>query len=515
MEQKRILEIIRILLQQNDYITIQKITSILQVSNKTVRNDLDIVVDYLKEYNLALCRKTGVGVRIEGDEKQKLSLLKSVRQRSSQLTDYSPKARKIYVGLRLITCTENCRVYELASELFVSRATIHKDISALSEQLSGYQVHLIRKNNNGISISGKERHLRDLMFDLMLEDSGFSEFLKIVQDPSYLCKNDFIFKALDYTDQDIHKLVHLMIHSGNYYMNSLPFNSLVTALLRIFISVTRVMEEHPVHLSSQFLEELRPEPLFPEIRHLASILEREYHLIFSEEELRYLQIHFLSLQNKSGITESDQLELRQLVDDLLKDWESIFHRPFTEDQDLRESLTTHLGPAITRFRHGISIENPMMDEIHAYYQNTFDIAKKSLRMLEQRYSCHLSDDEIGYVAIHLAAALDRTKQPLKTILVCHGGTGASRLLMRKLTTQIPEIEIISQESFLTIQQADLSQAELIITTLELNLTVDIPVLVVSSLMYDYDILRLKEVIKGYYKDKNAPVIYSNVEKLPQ
>lgn len=504
MENKRILEIVRILLQQKDYITIQKMTDILKVSNKTIRNDLNIVADYLKEYDLILCRKTGVGVCIEGEEKKKLNLLKAVSQRSSQLTDYSPKARKIYIGLRLITCTENCRIYELASELFVSRATVHKDISALAEHLDNYQVRLIRKNNNGISISGKERHLRDLMFDLMLEDGGFTEFLKIVQDPSYLCKNDFIFKALDYTDQDIYKLVHLLIRSGNHYMNSLPFNSMVTALLRIFISLVRVMEEHPVHLSEQFLEELRTEPLFPEIRHLASILEQEYHLTFSEEELRYLQIHFLSLQNKSGITESDQIELQKLVDDLLKDWEDLFRRPFTEDQDLRESLVAHLGPAITRFRHGISIENPMMDEIHAHYQNTFNIARESMKMLEQRYSCRLSDDEIGYVAIHLAAALDRTKQPLKTILVCHGGAGASKLLLRRITTQIPEVEIISQESFLTIQDADLSQAELIITTLELNLELNIPVLVVSTLMYDYDILRLKEVIKKYYKDKNDP-----------
>lgn len=157
----------------------------------------------------------------------------------------------------------------------------------------------------------------------------------------------------------------------------------------------------------------------------------------------------------------------------------------------------------------------MMDEIHAYYQNTFDIAKHSIRTLERRYSCHLSHDEIGYIAIHLAAALDRTKQPLRTILVCHGGTGASKLLMRKLSTQISEIEIIGQESFLTIQQADLSQAELIISTLNLELDTAIPVLVVNTLMYDYDILRLKEIIKKYYKDKNTPILYTNVQELPQ
>ncbi|MBS6396264.1 MAG: transcription antiterminator [Clostridiales bacterium] len=515
MENKRILEIVRILLQQTDYITIQKITTLLQVSNKTVRNELDTVAEYLTGYNLTLSRKTGVGIRIEGEEKQKLTLLKAVSQRSSQLADYSPKARKNYIGLRLITCTENCRIYELASELYVSRATIHKDISLLSGQLPPYHINLIRKNNNGISIEGKERHLRDLMFDLMLEDNGYAEFLKIIQDPSYECKNDFIFKALDYTDRDIHKLVQMVIRSKNHYINSLPFNSLSTALLRIFISLVRISEGHMVSLSDEFMENVRAEPLFPEISHLASILAQEYHLTFPEEELRYLQVHFLSLQNKLGISESDQEELEELVNDLLTDWEQIFHRPFTQDQDLRESLTAHLGPALTRFCHGIAIENPMMDEIYAHYQNTFNIAKKSLRIVEERFSGQLSNDEIGYIAIHLAAALDRTNQPLKTILVCHGGTGASKLLIRKLTTQIPEITIIGQESFLTIQQADLTEAELIISTLELSLDTDIPILIINPLMYDYDILRLKEIIKKYYKDKNSPLRFTNVQDLPQ
>lgn len=510
MENKRILELVRILLQQPDYITISKITELLQVSNKTIRNDLDTVADYLKGHNLTLSRKTGVGVCIEGEEEEKLTLLRSITFHSHELGDYSPKARKVYIGLRLITCTENCRIYELASELYVSRATIHKDISALSEQIAPFHVSLIRKNNNGISIEGKERHLRDLMFDLMQEDNGYPEFLKIIQNPSYQCKGDFIFKALDYTDQDIHKLVQLIIHSGNHYINSLPFNSLAAALLRIFVNLVRIVDDHPVHLSESFIEEVVNQPLFPEVSQLAAILGPEYPLSFSEEELRYMQIHFLSLQTKQEITEHDKRELDELVDALLTDWEETLHRPFTQDMDLRDSLKSHLGPALTRFRHGIAIENPMMDEIYAYYQNTFNIAKKSLRMLEQRYHCHLSNDEIGYVAIHLAAALDRTKQPLKAVLVCHVGTGASKLLIRKLSTQIPEIEIISEETFLTIQHADLSEAELIISTLDLTLDTELPILVVNTLMYDYDLLRLKSIIKKYYKEKNSPIIYTNV-----
>ena len=143
MENKRILELIRILLQQSDYITIQNISTLLQVSNKTIRNDLNVVSEFLNEHALSLCRKTGVGICINGDEEAKLTLLNSISTRANQVISYSPKARKNYIGLRLITCAENCRIYELSSELFVSRATIHKDISALSSQFAAYNISVL------------------------------------------------------------------------------------------------------------------------------------------------------------------------------------------------------------------------------------------------------------------------------------------------------------------------------------------------------------------------------------
>ena len=96
------------------------------------------------------------------------------------------------------------------------------------------------------------------------------------------------------------------------------------------------------------------------------------------------------------------------------------------------------------------------------------------------------------------------KQPLKTVLVAHGGVGAGNLLRRKLTAQIPEIDIISQETFLSIYERDVSDVDLIISTLELSLHTDVKILQVNSLLHDYDLHRLKDIIRDYYKVKNDP-----------
>ena len=131
--------------------------------------------------------------------------------------------------------------------------------------------------------------------------------------------------------------------------------------------------------------------------------------------------------------------------------------------------------------------------------------KNSISCIEERFHCKVSDDEISYLALHLAAALERMKQPLRTVLVTHGGTAASSVLRQKLIHQINEIDIIAQESFLSIHHCDLSHAELIISTIELSLKENIPVLLINPLLHDYDILRLKDVVKEYYKRKNDPM----------
>ena len=57
MVNNRFLDVIKILLEHDDYITINAISKRLQVSNKTIRNDLKQVEEWLKENDLTLVKK--------------------------------------------------------------------------------------------------------------------------------------------------------------------------------------------------------------------------------------------------------------------------------------------------------------------------------------------------------------------------------------------------------------------------------------------------------------------------
>ena len=63
MINKRVMKIVEVLLNQETYITIDRISEQLSVSNKTIRNDLQLVDEWLKGNQLQLVKKTGIGVR--------------------------------------------------------------------------------------------------------------------------------------------------------------------------------------------------------------------------------------------------------------------------------------------------------------------------------------------------------------------------------------------------------------------------------------------------------------------
>lgn len=57
MKNERIIKIVSVLLNQDNFITIDQISNQLNVSNKTIRNDLHLVEEWLKENKLELIKK--------------------------------------------------------------------------------------------------------------------------------------------------------------------------------------------------------------------------------------------------------------------------------------------------------------------------------------------------------------------------------------------------------------------------------------------------------------------------
>lgn len=142
---KRLLDIAELLLNSSDYITVDTIAEELKVSNKTIRNDLVILDEWLLEFNLSLDKKTGSGVIILGNEDIKLKVIRDINDKSNCIYAYSPEDRKRYILSKLFIKNSKFRIRDICNELHVSRATVHKDLVVIQNFLQNFKVTLVRK----------------------------------------------------------------------------------------------------------------------------------------------------------------------------------------------------------------------------------------------------------------------------------------------------------------------------------------------------------------------------------
>lgn len=68
------------------------------------------------------------------------------------------------------------------------------------------------------------------------------------------------------------------------------------------------------------------------------------------------------------------------------------------------ALTDHLSYAITRNKSGVKFKNALLWEIKRFYNHEFLIGKEALGIVKKRLDIELSEDEAGFIALHIVNA---------------------------------------------------------------------------------------------------------------
>ena len=159
-----------------------------------------------------------------------------------------------------------------------------------------------------------------------------------------------------------------------------------------------------------------------------------------------------------------------------------------------------------RFQHAIPIENPLLQTIKFQFENTFNITKQCCKELSIQFNVEISEDEIGFLALHLANALDRNKRTLNTLLVSDNGLGINELLIERINTLVPYITVNNCVDILEVADVTLNEYDLILCTSDTLYIDNIPTVFIGSILNESDIIRLNRIGYKYYKEINNPII---------
>lgn len=159
-----------------------------------------------------------------------------------------------------------------------------------------------------------------------------------------------------------------------------------------------------------------------------------------DKEYHYLFFHLMTLRNRFELIKEDNFDLDYKIMQFI---EAVSYRlcvSLITDVKLIEGLKIHLTSTLDRMKLKVVELNPLKEQIMARYPLVFEICREELknsRIFEQK----ISEDEISYVVIYIAAAMERANQSCKRVYaVCTTGSGSAELLLANLQNKFPEFD---------------------------------------------------------------------------
>lgn len=155
-------------------------------------------------------------------------------------------------------------------------------------------------------------------------------------------------------------------------------------------------------------------------------------------------------------------------------------------------MILHLRPTLNRLEYGLNLRNPIIEQIKQNYPDIFGVAWMTSIVFEKYLNKSINEAEIGYIALHLCAAVERQKKPLRALVVCSSGIGTSQLLAARLERVFRQLEIKEITSTILLNKEKLKGADVVISTVPLM--VDKPSLIISPLLTQKDIKKIENFI---------------------
>ena len=400
------------------------------------------------------------------------------------------KGRVSYLLSDLLSRADWVTLDELAGILYVSTRTLTDDLRLVEEKLKEFDLSLERRPHYGMRVAGPELNRRLCAANLAVAP---------VTERGFAAEHGFDIKVIS-------RCVEEACSEARFQVNSLAYQNL---LVHIAVALSRINANCYVSMEPDSLESLRDTREYIVANGIAARIDAAFDVKLPDEEIAYIAIHLsgkqalqemagFDVEGEQGLVISD--EVWDVVSHMLERVWNTFRFDFRGDLELKMNLARHIVPLSVRLRFHMRMDNPLLSDIKARFPLAYSMAVDASSVLTGQYGAAPSDDEVGYIALAFALAIERQKdeRPKKCILVvCASGAGSAKLLEYRYRQEFgPYVDSISTCDVAHVGQQDFSKIDYVFTTVPLAEPLPIPVREVGFFLDEAEIMDMKSVLSA-------------------
>lgn len=474
----------------NKYVTYEELEFHFDLSQKTIRDHINVIKSVIQKYeNVKLIVKKGEGITLEGD------LSKILDKSNFEVFDFSDnESRIIFILARLLQTDDYIKIQDLSDEMFLSRTTVENVLKTIKTQRLSEGLKY-KSNRKGIKIEGDELSKRKLLTStisyywggIVAIDSNLNRSIDVnfSEGVNFLLEENF---------KKISNIVNRFIVEEDLVVNEYEYKSL---LIHIAIAIERLIQGNKIEDNFDFKLNRSQKAI-----KLVRQIEDEFDLVFPQLEIDYISIHINSICNLPIYLKIDENSSNSMNEDLITILKSsLLIKNFNEEN--LSFFLLHLNAAINRLKNGLSISNPLKNEIKITYPLAYSFAVTIAKKLKHQYKITLNDDEISYIALHVQMQLEGVRnKKLTAILVCSSGYSTAKFLESRINKIFGDCLNVTRtlglNEFLNYEVKE----DLIISTIPIKQTSH-KVITVTPLLDEFDQLKIKTNITNEIEGKST------------
>lgn len=479
--------IVRILGEEKEWITGKELSKLLNVSDRTIRSDIDNINSYYQSSLITSNQRKGY--HIDGNLLNRLNI--DVKYSIPQ----TPSERCVFMIRQLLFEKNEINLTILQSQIYVSGYSIENDLKRIRKMLEPYPKLRLIRSKNYIYLHGDERSKRDLYKDLLAAETK-GNFLNINRIAS-LYKNFDLLLVKD--------ILLEVFDEYNFSVKDMMFPMLV---IHIGISIERIMKYN-------FIKTDRKNKEFYESREYKVSKEffkrvsDKINIKLIEDEIQLMTLLLMGKNSSDYATDllnvdNKKLDIEQLVINLLEEIRDFFGTNFLDDIDLTVGLKMHIQGMVSRAKNAISIDNVFLQDIKRKYPLVFEMGIYACHMIEDSLGFSVNENEAGFIALHLGAANERMNKNSKyrVIIISPHNQAFSSLCQQKINDNFGErLDIVKILNYFEESEVISYQPDLILTLSSLQHSLDIMTIQISMFIGSEDEMNIYQAIKKLDKKK--------------
>ncbi len=296
---KRTVSIIHELIGNEELMTLSELAEKFEVSQRSIRNDLKLINELLKEMDLGKIRLVGGRIICPSSFGQ---VLKAVPKDDLYTYKLSQEERIEIAASFLINTVEYITMSVIADNLVVSRSTVINDLSKIKAYIGQGNLKVLSHPNKGLRVEGKESDKR--LFLMNIKGNGVEKEQKDIVE-------SIVLKQLNLRTDSWQKIREILYESVYLDQSRLREDSFEKIVLYLGIMIHRNQQGSYIEIQKR-----QPNSKYRMAQNILIQIAKEYFISHKEDEVQFLSELLICEKFSGYVSEKNEITRKEMKEQL-------------------------------------------------------------------------------------------------------------------------------------------------------------------------------------------------------